>query len=211
MKTSAEERKHLSVVLMGSHLCPTLEGPTRAPKLINHIIRSHWQYPATTCNSSVVGPHRRVRVRGCPSSSVAVDVPIDVGWGAPRSLAPTVGFAAAAHLILGQVLFHHDLRSDHRSCMLGLCGIPSAWRSPTTRWPGGNVLLYRRPSLPCLPPGHRVVALGEVDGMPHPYLLPGSTLVSAILEACRSAGRRAPAVGSAEPSVRLSTGRQPAN
>jgi hypothetical protein len=28
--------------------------------------------------------------------------------------------------------------------------------------------------------------------MPHPYLLPGSTLVSAILEACRSAGRRAP-------------------
>ena len=158
MKTSAEERKHLSVVLMGSHLCPTLEGPTRAPKLINHIIRSHWQYPATTCNSSVVGPHRRVRVRGCPSSSVAVDVPIDVGWGAPRSLAPTVGFAAAAHLILGQVLFHHDLRSDHRSCMLGLCGIPSAWRSPTTRWPG------QRPAPP--PAELAMLAPGAPGGSP---------------------------------------------
>lgn len=35
VKTSLEERKHLSVVLVDSHLCPTLDGPTRAPKLIN--------------------------------------------------------------------------------------------------------------------------------------------------------------------------------
>ncbi|HKS51871.1 MAG TPA: sigma-70 family RNA polymerase sigma factor [Pseudonocardiaceae bacterium] len=40
------------------------------------------------------------------------------------------------------------------------------------------------PSLPCLPPGYRVVALGEVDGMPQTPLL-GLTLVSVIPEACR--------------------------
>ena len=32
----------------------------------------------------------------------------------------------------------------------------------------GNVPLNYRPRLPGLPPGHRVVALGEIDGMPHP-------------------------------------------
>ena len=37
VKTSLEEGKHLSVVLVGSHFCPTLEGPTRAPQLINQI------------------------------------------------------------------------------------------------------------------------------------------------------------------------------
>ena len=43
---------------------------------------------------------------------------------------------------LGQVLLHQPLRSDHGShgsCMSGLGGIPSAWRSPTTRCPGGNI------------------------------------------------------------------------
>jgi hypothetical protein len=35
--------------------------------------------------------------------------------------------------------FYQPLRSDHGSCMLGLGGIPSAWRSPTTRCPGGNI------------------------------------------------------------------------
>ena len=54
MKTSAEERKHLSVVLMGSHLCPALEGLTRAPKLINHVIGSRKQPPR--CNLSMDGP-----------------------------------------------------------------------------------------------------------------------------------------------------------
>lgn len=55
--------------------------------------------------------------------------------------------------------------------MVGLGGISSAWRSPTTRCPGGNIPPYRSPSVPCLPPGHRVVALGEADGMPHPAQL----------------------------------------
>jgi hypothetical protein len=50
-----------------------------------------------------------------------------------------------------------------------------------------------------LAPGDRVVALGEVDGMSHPHACGTYTLVSAIPEACRGAGRRAPAVGSAEP------------
>lgn len=45
-----------------------------------------------------------------------------------------------------------------------------------------------RPSLPGLPPGQRVVALVEIDGMPHPIPLPspvvGLTLVLAIPEIC---------------------------
>jgi hypothetical protein len=36
VKTRPKERKHFSVVLVGSHFCPTLEGPTRALELINH-------------------------------------------------------------------------------------------------------------------------------------------------------------------------------
>jgi hypothetical protein len=55
------------------------------------------------------------------------------------------------------------------------CGIPSAWHSPTTRCPGGSTPLNHRPSMPGLPPGHRVVALGEVDGMPHPPPTPCRT------------------------------------
>jgi hypothetical protein len=34
--------------------------------------------------------------------------------------------------------------------------------------PGATSPASHRPSLPGLPPGHRVVALGEIDGMPHP-------------------------------------------
>jgi hypothetical protein len=41
--------------------------------------------------------------------------------------------------------------------------------SPTTRRPGGTIPSTRRPSLPGVPPGRRVVALGEVGGMPHPH------------------------------------------
>jgi hypothetical protein len=36
VKTRPEERRHFSVVLVDSHLCPTSEGPARARELINH-------------------------------------------------------------------------------------------------------------------------------------------------------------------------------
>jgi hypothetical protein len=65
------------------------------------------------------------------------------------------------------------------------CGIPSSWHRPTTRLPGGSIPAHRRSRLPGLPPGSRVVALGEVGEMPHPAHTtePGSALVSAIPEA----------------------------
>jgi hypothetical protein len=50
----------------------------------------------------------------------------------------------------------------------GSCGVPSIWRSPTTRQPGGSPRPNRCVRRLALPPGCRVVALGEVDGMPHP-------------------------------------------
>jgi hypothetical protein len=148
---------------------------TCAPKGIepNLLIRSRKHHPASTWNLSVDGPDLWVHVRGCPWSSVAVDVPTDVDREALRWQPLAGGLPAAKHLILGQVLLHQPLCSDHGShgsCMSGLGGIPSAWRSPTTRppgAPGATSSPHRRLSLPCLPPGHRVVALGEVDGMPH--------------------------------------------
>jgi hypothetical protein len=48
-----------------------------------------------------------------------------------------------------------------------LCGIPSAWRSPTTRCPGGNIVFSLLAACARLAPGQRVVVLGEADGMPH--------------------------------------------
>jgi hypothetical protein len=67
-----------------------------------------------------------------------------------------------------------------------LCGVPSTWHRPTTRRPGGTIPAYRRSCLPGVPPVRRVVALGEVGGMPHPVTLtaPGLALVSAIPEIC---------------------------
>jgi hypothetical protein len=93
---------------------------------------------------------------------------------------------AAKHLILGQEL-RNRWREDHRrSCALGSCGIPSIWRSPTTRQPGGQPSTNRRVRNLALPPGCRVVALREVDGMPdptHPTTLQ-ALLVAAIPEIC---------------------------
>jgi hypothetical protein len=50
----------------------------------------------------------------------------------------------------------------------GSCGVPSTWRRPTTRQLGGSPRRSRRVHCPALPPGWRVVALWEVDGMHTP-------------------------------------------
>jgi hypothetical protein len=47
----------------------------------DHLIRSRMQHPAGTCNLSMDGANPWVHVRGCPWSSVAVDVPTDVDQG----------------------------------------------------------------------------------------------------------------------------------
>jgi hypothetical protein len=153
------------------------------------LFRSHRQQPATTCNLSVVGPHRRVRVRGCPWSSVAVDVPIDVGRGAPRSLASTGWCAVAEHLIPREVF--HD-QASQRGCGIadlaryGSCGIPSAWRSPTTRRPRGGPRRNRCVPRVALPLGRRVVALGggRWDATPCPPRPAAGFLCPAIPEVC---------------------------
>ena len=98
-----------------------------------HLIRSRMQLPFTTCKLSVDVPNLRVHVHGRPWSFVAVDVPTDVDRRGPL-VAPLTGrLSATKHLILGQVLFHQPLSSDHGSCMLRLGGIPSARRSPADR------------------------------------------------------------------------------
>jgi hypothetical protein len=51
------------------------------------------------------------------------------------------------------------------------CGIPSTWRSPTARRPGGSPRRDRQWPRVALPPGRRVVALGggRRDATPCPY------------------------------------------
>ena len=68
----------------------------------------------------------------------------------------------------------------------GLGGIPSIWHSPTTRQPGGSPRRNRRMRHLALLPGWRVVALQEIDGMPHPTHLTqvAAALWPAILEIC---------------------------
>ena len=147
----------------------------------DHLFRSRKQHPFRTCNLSVDVPDFEVPVHGRPWSSATVDVPTDVDRAG--------GFRSGVcrlpiHLILDQVLLHQPWHSDHASCM---GGIPSAWRSPTTRCPGGNVPPHRRAGLPCLSPGDRVVALKEVDGMPH-SLPAGLDARISHPEACRGVG-----------------------
>jgi hypothetical protein len=68
----------------------------------------------------------------------------------------------------------------------GSCGIPSAWRSPTTRRPRGGPRRNRCVRQVALPLGCRVVARGEAGGMPHlpAQAQPQRFLGSAIPEAC---------------------------
>jgi len=72
----------------------------------------------------------------------------------------------------------------------GSCGIPSTWHSPTTRRPGGSP--RRVVTLPraALPPGRRVVALREVDGMPHPAATPCAATPPQTRPSRRPAARR---------------------
>jgi hypothetical protein len=189
-------------------LSGSVRSATQGPRHEGLLFRSRMQRRFRTCNLSVDVPHLRVHVHGRPWSSVAVDVLTDVDEGG-SSVADSGRWSVCCQaLIWGQVLLHQPWRSDHGSCM---GGIPSAWRSPTTRCPGGNVPPLLQPSLPCLPPGHRVVALVEVDGMPRPR--PGG------LDARVSNPRDLPGCGVVsarvgcplKPGVRLSAGRQPAH
>jgi len=69
----------------------------------------------------------------------------------------------------------------------GLCGVPSAWWSPTARQLGGSPRWNRHVRCPALPPGWRVVALGEGEGTPHPVHLTfagGGYSLLAIPEVC---------------------------
>jgi hypothetical protein len=59
--------------------------------------------------------------------------------GSVRKLGADRWLPAAKHLRLRQVLLGQPLCMDHTSCMLGLGGIPSAWRSRTVECLGGNI------------------------------------------------------------------------
>src|SRR5205085_277502 len=89
-----------------------------------------------------------------------------------RALRPRALIDFAEHLIPSQVF--HDQASQRGSGITddlvgcGSCGIPAAWRSPTTRRPRGSPRRNRCVRHVALPLGCRVVALGEAGGMPHP-------------------------------------------
>jgi hypothetical protein len=83
--------------------------------------------------------------------------------------------------------------------------IPSTWRSPTARRPGGSPRRNRRPTRSALPLGRRVVALREVGGMARlPLHLPtvAGAPFGAIPETCPP-GEGAPVGGSGSSGARL--------
>jgi len=87
--------------------------------------------------------------------------------------------------------------------MLGAGWHPVGLAQPDHTVPWGQRPVPPPAELAMLAPGASCGSPRGVDGMPHPRSLPGLTLVSAIPEACRAAGRRAPAIGSASPGVQL--------
>jgi hypothetical protein len=138
--------------------------------LISHLIRSHRQRPATTCNLSRVGLYPRVRVRGCSWLSVAVDVGTDVGQGIFVRGLPSAGYPVAEHLIPGQVFTTNSSmgQRDHRSCTLRLVWHPVGLAQPDHAAAQGQPSTDRYVRHVALPLGCRVVARGEAGGMPHP-------------------------------------------
>jgi hypothetical protein len=79
--------------------------------------------------------------------------------------------SVSLHLILGQVLLVRCFLTILSAAIayLACLGWVASRRPGAARPPGvsGTTSLpYRQPRLPGLSPGHRVVALGEVDGMP---------------------------------------------
>ena len=92
----------------------------------------------------------------------------------------TCGFRDCTHLssvvIFGYLAVFCDHKVSKRSAVSMItdlarwcsCGVPSTWHSPTTRQRGGSPRRNRHVRRPALPPGWRVVALQEVEGMPRP-------------------------------------------
>ena len=151
------------------------------------LVRSRKQHPFRTCNLSVDVPDPWVYVQGCSWSSVAVDVPTDVDREGLRWRTLPGGLPVAKHLILGQVLLAQPLAAiTDLACWDWLASRRPGAARPT-RCSGGNIPLHCWPSLPYLPPEHRVVALGEVDGMPTPI---PAQLNASVSPSRRSAGVR---------------------
>jgi hypothetical protein len=129
--------------------------------------RSRKQHPSSTCNSSRVGPHPWVYVRGRPWSSVAVDVPTDVDQETLRSRALTGCVSPAEHLILGRC-FSTSLSAAFTDLDAGTGWHPVGLAQPDHPEPRGQHPAPPPAELAMLAPGAPVVALGEVDGMPPP-------------------------------------------
>jgi hypothetical protein len=179
----------------------------QSPTLLRSLLfRSRGQPPAQTCDLFMDEANPWVHVQGCPWLSVSVDVPTDVGREPLRSRLLTGGLPTAKHRILGQMFPDRTSNTRRRITALarwGSWGIPSAWRSPTTRQPRGSPRWNRCEPRVALPLGCRVVTLGKVGGMPH-LAHPGPAILSlrpAIPEACP------PGEGAPSPQLIRSSGR----
>ena len=84
---------------------------------------------------------------------------------------PQCGAVVVTQLVAHDATGRRDLRRRLAGALpplRGSCGIPSTWCKPDPAAPRAQHPDQPPPILPSLHPGCRVVALGEVDGMPHP-------------------------------------------
>lgn len=109
---------------------------------IDHLIRSHKQHPGSTCNLSMDGANPWVHVRGCPWSSVAVDVLTDVDQGGSSAAASDRRSACCQTSDSGQVFLdqspHRDDGITDHFARWGCVASRRPGASPTTRQPGGS-------------------------------------------------------------------------
>ena len=131
------------------------------------------------------------------------------GVNADRTTPPPPSRVALCCLSCGSVSAGANVRRRRASGLFRECSvsrpcgsrsaISSTWQRPTARHPGRSLLSGRQPILPSLPPGCRVVALGEVEEMARtrsPTSPRAGTLNSTISETCRPA--RAPVLVSSQ-------------
>jgi hypothetical protein len=151
------------------------------------LIRSHRQPPARTCNLSMDGPDPLVHIQGCPWSSAVVGVRSDVHREALRqTLVIVVVLSGYLDVFCDHKVFERSsAQRDHRrSNTLGVVWHPVALAQPDHTPARGQPSTQPTRAPPSSAPG--LVALEEVDGMPHPAhpALPQQFSGLAIPESC---------------------------
>ena len=152
----------------------------------SHLICSHRQRPATTCDLSRVAPYPWVQVRGHSWLSVAVDVATDVGQGSSAAGSDRLRRASDSQSGVSRPGSSTG-SGDHRSCTLGFVWHPGGLAPPNHAAAQGQpstepvrTSCGSAPGLPCGSPWGRPAGCHTLPAQAQPRRF----LCPAIPEAC---------------------------